>query len=74
MGTPQHSRTAGHAAMARGWPPPQRAGRGTGDGRALTALRVVTYVLASLTCLVVLAVVAGLAAGLAHLPALVPPR
>jgi hypothetical protein len=68
MGTPQHSRTAAHAAIARGWPPPGRARPGSGDGRALTALRVVTYLLASLTCLVVLGLVVVAAAVLVHLP------
>ena len=62
--------TVGEQAARQGWAPPQRPAprtspahtppRGqrpvrTGDGRALTALRVVTYVLASLASLAFLA-------------------
>lgn len=60
MGIPQHStRTAGQIAAARGWAPTRRPRVvAVRDGRALLTLRTVTYILASLTCLVILAYVA----------------
>lgn len=57
MRTPQHTRTAGQAAAARGWSLPHRARwRPAREARALTTLRAVTYVLASVTCLMILVV------------------
>lgn len=63
MGIPQHStRTAGQVAASRGWAPTRRPRvLAVRDGRALLTLRTVTYVLASLTCLVILAYVVSAA-------------
>ena len=72
MGTPQHSRTTGRPAFDNTWTPAHSIpavvpGR---DGRALTVLRAVTYVLVSVTCLVILAGVVWGAVLVQQLPAL----
>lgn len=75
MGMPQHSRTAPRSASDQTWTPARAfpAIGPRGDGRALTVLRVVTYVLASLTCLAVLAAVVWGAVVVQQLPALQSP-
>lgn len=76
MGTPQHSRTAGHTTFDKTWTPARPAPAvvvPARDGRGLTALRVITYVLVSLTCLVILAGVVVGAVLVQQLPALHQP-
>lgn len=55
-GPGRHGRgTVADAAEQQGWSPSPRTAPAPGDGRALTALRVVTYVLASLASLLLIA-------------------
>jgi hypothetical protein len=55
-GPGRHGRgTVAEAAEQQGWSPSPRTAPASGDGRALTALRVVTYVLTSLASLLLIA-------------------
>jgi hypothetical protein len=55
-GAGRHGRgTVADAAEQQGWSPSPRPARASGDGRALTALRVVTYVLTSLASVLLIA-------------------